>query len=1093
MTSSHFNKKLLTKPVPVPKQDMMNSSSKQGQSRGNNSGQSTASNMGNTAHIPGLPLFILDPSKAQKSSEHFYSVGSPITYGNIEPTSRPTRTIYRFQDSNIQDPLAWSKEFRRIATINGWPNENALVILEDLVSDQYYQKLQGKKAWTGKLDLFSEVFFPSKDFNLYRSALKLVKRNTFTSFDAYFNKLSDIRKRADLCSKHHGNTIANQDLIDTIVAALSKEERLFLASQNIMDLDGIVEGMSLFQDTQRFYRIQENETHDRKPKEKSQVSKKFCTFHEVPTHDTSECRILQAQKEHVHQKPNQPCSVVKIEPNTVNLPTLDFKTASGSIRLIVDTKASRNFINYTTLKKLNLLDSIESASETVSLANGQDIPITSRIHLQGTLSKHSNTEEMEFLVLPTLPYEGIIGLQTLGKVGCQLKVTNNNLAVEVYDQEKNESPDTILLNKLDCLYLNDTDFQCKLSKARAKNPKLGLIKTTPISINLVDNTPICQRPYSISLPRLAATKAEIQRLLDLKIIRKSNSAYASPAFPVPKKNNQVRLVCDYKRINDKTVKHPYPFPVMQNMFLDLKGARYFSQLDLNMGYHQIPLAEDAIPKTAFVTIFGHFEYLRLPFGLSNAPQIFQKTMNDILEHFPFVKVFVDDILIFSPDKESHKDHVLQVVNYLIDNGISINFEKSSFLKEEVTYLGKIINKDGLRSELNGLDNIEKLLRPKSKTELRKLLGKLNWFRDHVPGLSKLLLNITNQLKDSNPNQVEWTQKDDDQVEEILKLIRKQIVLHYPDPSKGYVLKTDASDLGFGAVLLQEGKLIGIYSNKLQGAELRYTTTEKKLLAVIKALKRFKSIVFGAPITVLTDHKNLTYVTSCENNRAQRWKLLLDEYNVTIKYLPGNENHEADMLSRCYMISNKSTTDNVKSVAITTILRKLQLVSSKIDPKKYEVSREEETSAIRRLHKWYGHPGNTKLLNTLKPVLRIDCLADKIKLVTASCKACQLQKRNNQRVGLFHGEITASKPFSRISIDLYGPIDTDPFKTESPHQKIMLLVVVDIYSRWTRIIKTASISARTMIKLFKKALVRKVWRARRTTLRSGKAVCGGEIY
>ncbi|KAF9760579.1 Retrovirus-related Pol polyprotein from transposon 17.6 [Nosema granulosis] len=237
------------------------------------------------------------------------------------------------------------------------------------------------------------------------------------------------------------------------------------------------------------------------------------------------------------------------------------------------------------------------------------------------------------------------------------------------------------------------------------------------------------------------------------------------------------------------------------------------------------MAEDSIEKTAFVTPFGHYEYLRMPFGLSNAPRVFQQAMANKLQQYPFAKVFVDDILIFSKTYEEHKQHVVTVIKHLLKEGISINSEKSSFLKSEVRYLGKIIDKDGIKSDLECLCGIVKFKTPRNKKDLMKLLGKINWFREHVPNLSNHLIRITDKLRNEN-NTFIWTKEDKQVMDKILKLIKTQIVLHHPDLSKPFLLKTDASDEGLGATLYQDNKLIGIYSNKLQKSELNYTTTEK---------------------------------------------------------------------------------------------------------------------------------------------------------------------------------------------------------------------------------------------------------------------------
>ncbi|KAF9761847.1 Transposon Ty3-G Gag-Pol polyprotein [Nosema granulosis] len=257
-----------------------------------------------------------------------------------------------------------------------------------------------------------------------------------------------------------------------------------------------------------------------------------------------------------------------------------------------------------------------------------------------------------------------------------------------------------------------------------------------MQLPLKDTVPVHKRPYPVPLNQIQAVKDEIARLIALDVIQESKSVYASPAFTIPKKNGKTRLVIDYRELNKKTVKLGYPFPGIQYTLIDLKGARFFSQLDLNMGYYQIEIAEKDRYKTAFVLPFGHYEFKRMPFGLCNAPREFQKIMTNKLKEFNFVKIFLDDILIFSKTAEEHENHIEKVLKKLHEEGISVNYEKSSFMNKEVKYLGKIIDERGIRPDTTVLLNLDKLAVPRNRKGLMQLLGIINWFRDHVPGLSQ---------------------------------------------------------------------------------------------------------------------------------------------------------------------------------------------------------------------------------------------------------------------------------------------------------------------------------------------------------------------
>lgn len=215
------------------------------------------------------------------------------------------------------------------------------------------------------------------------------------------------------------------------------------------------------------------------------------------------------------------------------------------------------------------------------------------------------------------------------------------------------------------------------------------------------------------------------------IIRNSHSSYSSTAFPLIKRDGTLLLVVDYRQLNSKTIPTGYPFPQIMDQLRQLESATCFSQLDMNCGYYQVPIEPTDIHKTAFVVPFGHYEFLRMPFGLSDAPRTFQRTMNEILGHLPFVRLFLDDILIFSSKEEEHEEHLNQVFSYLEDSLVTLNLEKCKIFQQEVEYLGHIVNSGGIRSADRGIHSLKEIPSPSTSRGLRKLLGLINWFRPYI--------------------------------------------------------------------------------------------------------------------------------------------------------------------------------------------------------------------------------------------------------------------------------------------------------------------------------------------------------------------------
>lgn len=305
--------------------------------------------------------------------------------------------------------------------------------------------------------------------------------------------------------------------------------------------------------------------------------------------------------------------------------------------------------------------------------------------------------------------------------------------------------------------------------------------------------------------------------MENNIIRKSYSTFASPAFPLLKRNGQIRLVIDYRDLNKITVKDAFLFPDLHAQLQDFNNATVFSSLDMNQGYYTIHIREEDIHKTAFVLPLGHFEFLRMPFGLTNAPRTFQKAMKNMLEQCFYTKVFLDDVFFFSKDTEEHKAHLHSVLDILEREVVSINFEKSQFFKEEIVYLCHIINKKGIREDPQRSDKLpDTVPKPKNIKELRSILGLINWFRPYVVNLSSILNSVTDKTKRNSLK--EWKDEDSISLENVIKEIKRNTMNNHADYSKDFELWTDASDVGISAILKQEKKIIGIYSSKFSAAK-----------------------------------------------------------------------------------------------------------------------------------------------------------------------------------------------------------------------------------------------------------------------------------
>ncbi|KAJ9516381.1 hypothetical protein QJQ45_011054 [Haematococcus lacustris] len=603
-------------------------------------------------------------------------------------------------------------------------------------------------------------------------------------------------------------------------------------------------------------------------------------------------------------------------------------------------------------------------------------------------------------------------------------------------------------------------------------------------------------------------------------IRPSTSPYASDVLFVRKKDGTFRMCIDYRPLNRITIKNKYPLPRFDNLLDRLHGATIFSKIDLRQGYHQIRIAPEDIPKTAFRTRYGHFEFTVMPFGLCNAPATFQRLMNDIFrqELDDCVILYLDDILIFLRTQEEHAQHLRRVLSLLQQHKLYAKLSKCEFGLSQTEFLGHIITSTGIACDPRKVAAVESWPTPQIVHDVRSFLGLANFYRRFVKNFSDIAAPITALTQaDGHDKQgtVAWGPVQQSAFEALKKALTTAPVLIAPDPSQPYTLRCDASGIGIGAVLTQgkgpAERVVAYHSRKLLPAERNYPTHEQELLSVVGALKVWRHYLLGVQFTLLTDNwanKHLQSQPHLDCKRQARWMEVLQDYNCHIDHIPGKHNVVADALSRrpdyqvytqtleLHSLSKGIHAQGIES-RVSIAPQVLQQISDTApadaeyqryyaaalagkprqfiirDNLLYHTGRESvklyipvgplRTDLLCEAHDIpiSGHLGRDKTYARLSRLYFWPRMAASVHDYVRTCLACQRNKSNTQRpIGLLQSLPVPQHRWEHVSLDLITQLPV----TTSGHDAIV--VFVDKLTKMIHAIPTTtSITASTLARIF----------------------------
>jgi transposase InsO family protein len=610
-------------------------------------------------------------------------------------------------------------------------------------------------------------------------------------------------------------------------------------------------------------------------------------------------------------------------------------------------------------------------------------------------------------------------------------------------------------------------------------------------IELESDKPVYRRPYRLSSDELQELKRQLTEMLEKGWIRPSTSPYGAPVLFVKKKDGTLRACADWRALNAYTVKARTPIPNVQDLFDQVKGAQVFSKLDLASGYHQVPIHPEDIHKTAIVTRYGQFEYTVMPFGLCNAPSTFTALMNKVFAEYldEFVVVYLDDILIYSRSLEEHVEHLRAVLTRLREQKLFAKLKKCEFAQSSIGYLGHVISKDGIATDPAKIAAVQEWPVPANVHDVRSFLGLCSYYRRFVPRFAQIAAPLTDLTRsDVRDVPAAWGPQQQAAFEALKHSLTSAPLLRHADPSKPFVLRTDASDFAVGSVLMQEHAAqlhpVAYYSRKLSPSEAKYGAYAREMLAVIDSLRHFEHYVDGRQITVESDQQALSWFWSQRqlDKQQARWMAKLQAYDLQLKYIQGKLNLVADALSR--RPDHRSAQLCSVSVASATLLQEVLQAAAADAPYQaqlraarsnhlpryqavqgvlYQVDSKGRSrivlpasahalkrAVLQEFHTVYsaGHPGFYKTLRKVSEHFTWKGLMSDVKAYVGSCAVCLACKSSTQApIGLLQPLPVPSGKWEQISLDFVTGLPPTKSKVDA------VLVVTDRLTKMVVLIPT----------------------------------------
>lgn len=774
----------------------------------------------------------------------------------------------------------------------------------------------------------------------------------------------------------------------------------------------------------------------------------------------------------------------------------------------LDTGAQTNILSICTFDKIGLSKSlIKPTYVSLSSLTGEKIPVLGTCDLDCIVNKKMYCI---MFVIVAIDCSAILGLSTC----CRLNFIQRNVKERLLSNPC--SVNSLVLSKANSNVVSYDVNDILNQYPSLFDGKIGQIPTL-VHLSLVENAkPIIEPPRRVPFSMLEPLKKELQNMEANGIIVKETepTEWVNSMVIINKRNSGLKVVLDPRNLN-KYIKRPHcQMPTIDELTVKFTGAKLFSTLDASSAFWMLKLDDESSKLCCFNTPFGRYRYLRLPYGISSAPDIFHYTVSQIFHDIEGVSTYIDDICVSGKNKIEHDDRLLQVLKRAHNYGIKFNINKCKFAAQEVLYLGHKFSSEGLSPDPSKIIAIQEMPRPKNQKELQRFLGVVNYVSKFIQNFSSLTAPLRAMLRKNVDFQ--WQNEQEQSFLKLKSMLVSPPVLTYYDQSKELTMSVDSSCSGLGAVLLSEGKPIAYASRALTASQCNYCQIEKEMLAIVFGCTRFHQYIFNRKVNVESDHKPLECLfkkpIAAAPLRLQRMMLKVQRYDLNVTYKPGKELLIADTLSRAYLPVNvKEEIDfldediiceiNMFKSSLPISESKLKLFQQETNKDvclqsvknylicgwptnqfedksvlpfwnvRYDlhvidglifknnslvVPKELQQSMLEKLHN--GHVGKQTCLLRARNLLYWPTMQNDIQFMIDNCKACSKYKPMNCKEPLIFHDIP-KLPWNKVCGDIFE------------FDNIHYLVIMDYYSKYLELVTLPSLTSNTVIEKCKSFFAR----------------------